>query len=58
MIETPRACLITGELVGLIDFISFGTNDLTQLTLGMSRDDSYQVLTHYKKEGLIKSDPF
>ena len=59
MIETPRAALIAGELATLAQFMSFGTNDLTQLTYGFSRDDvEAQLLTAYMEKGLLPVSPF
>ncbi len=58
MIEIPRAALIAEELAGHVSFFSFGTNDLTQMTLGLSRDDSGTFLPTYLEKGLLKSDPF
>jgi len=58
MIETPRACLIADKLAQIADFISFGTNDLTQLTFGFSRDDSMKFLQDYYDDHLIYRDPF
>ena len=58
MIETPRAALLAGELAGQCDFMSFGTNDLTQMTLGISRDDAGKFLGAYVEKGLLKADPF
>ncbi|MDP6518019.1 MAG: pyruvate, phosphate dikinase, partial [Alphaproteobacteria bacterium] len=58
MIELPRACLRAGELAGNADFFSFGTNDLTQTTFGISRDDSAQFLSAYQEQGLLEHDPF
>ena len=59
MIETPRACLIAGELAGGVEFASFGTNDLTQMTFGFSRDDTAaQVIAPYLADGLLEADPF
>ena len=59
MIETPRAALIAGDLAKHIDFISFGTNDLTQMTYGFSRDDvEVSVINEYIEKGLIKRSPF
>jgi len=58
MIELPRAALIAGELAEFVDFFSFGTNDLTQTTLGLSRDDAGTFLPVYLDKGLLKSDPF
>lgn len=56
MIETPRAALLAGTLAKEVDFISFGTNDLTQMTWGLSRDDSSSFTDPYKNLGL--QDPF
>jgi pyruvate,orthophosphate dikinase len=58
MIELPRAALCAGSIAKHIDFASFGTNDLTQMTFGFSRDDSSVFLEHYMREGILKSDPF
>ncbi|MCC9712187.1 pyruvate, phosphate dikinase [Streptomyces sp. MNU76] len=59
MIETPRAALLAGELAGHAEFFSFGTNDLTQLTYGFSRDDvERQVLVAYQERGLLTASPF
>ena len=58
MIETPRACLIADELAGVASFFSFGTNDLTQLTFGFSRDDAGKFLKSYYDKGILESDPF
>ncbi|WP_419915534.1 putative PEP-binding protein [Candidatus Poriferisodalis sp.] len=59
MIETPRACLIAGELASGVEFASFGTNDLTQMTFGYSRDDTAaQVIAPYLADGLLDADPF
>ena len=59
MIETPRACLVAGDLAKQCDFFSFGTNDLTQLTLGISRDDAEaHFLAFYARHALIHHDPF
>ncbi|WP_420609270.1 putative PEP-binding protein [Candidatus Poriferisodalis sp.] len=59
MIETPRACLIAGELATGVEFASFGTNDLTQMVFGFSRDDTAaQVIAPYIAEGLLEADPF
>jgi pyruvate,orthophosphate dikinase len=59
MIELPRACLRAGELAGDADFFSFGTNDLTQTALGLSRDDAEGAfLTHYLENGVLAHDPF
>ncbi|MBN1320803.1 MAG: pyruvate, phosphate dikinase [Thermoleophilia bacterium] len=59
MIEVPRAALTADEIARQADFFSFGTNDLTQMTLGFSRDDAEgKFLTHYLKVDLLKSNPF
>jgi pyruvate,orthophosphate dikinase len=59
MIETPRAALLAGEIAEHSQFLSFGTNDLTQLTYGFSRDDvEKHVLTTYIEKGLLKYSPF
>ncbi len=61
MIEVPRAALLADQIAKVADFFSFGTNDLTQMTLGMSRDDAGRFLPDYvdeKKAGILKSDPF
>lgn len=58
MIELPRACLRAGEIAGLVDFISFGTNDLTQTTFGISRDDAPAFLAAYQRKGIYERDPF
>ncbi len=61
MIEVPRAALLADQIAGVADFFSFGTNDLTQMTLGMSRDDAGRFLPDYvdeKKAGILKNDPF
>lgn len=58
MIELPRAALQAGEIAKTAEFFSFGTNDLTQMTYGMSRDDSSLFLSHYEKRGIIDFDPF
>jgi pyruvate,orthophosphate dikinase len=60
MIELPRAGLVAGELAGPGEFFSFGTNDLTQTTLGISRDDAGRFLSAYMEDprGLLKVDPF
>jgi pyruvate,orthophosphate dikinase len=59
MIEVPRAALTADEIARQADFFSFGTNDLTQMTLGFSRDDAEgKFLTHYLKSDLLKSNPF
>ncbi|MGP6138562.1 pyruvate, phosphate dikinase [Jeotgalibaca sp. A127] len=58
MLETPRACLTAGKIGKHVDFISFGTNDLTQLTYGFSRDDIGKFVGDYERERIIESDPF
>jgi pyruvate,orthophosphate dikinase len=59
MIETPRAALLAAELAEHAEFFSFGTNDLTQLTYGFSRDDvERQVLAAYLDRGLLTASPF
>ncbi|MDE0518535.1 MAG: pyruvate, phosphate dikinase, partial [Bdellovibrionales bacterium] len=58
MIELPRAALVADELANHADFFSFGTNDLTQTTLGISRDDCGKFLPSYVSENLISEDPF
>ncbi|MDH4224535.1 MAG: PEP-utilizing enzyme, partial [Deltaproteobacteria bacterium] len=58
MIETPRATLCAGEIARHADFFSFGTNDLTQMTFGFSRDDSASFLPAYVEKGVLKQDPF
>jgi pyruvate, orthophosphate dikinase len=59
MVETPRAALIAGQLAGMAQFLSFGTNDLTQLTYGFSRDDvEAQLLTAYVERQLLPVSPF
>ena len=58
MIELPRACLTADKLAQEADFFSFGTNDLTQMTFGFSRDDIGKFIGHYKKKDILSSDPF
>ena len=59
MIELPRACLRANEIAAQADFFSFGTNDLTQTTLGFSRDDAEgKFLTYYLEHGLLEQNPF
>jgi pyruvate,orthophosphate dikinase len=58
MIELPRACLRAGEIAGMVDFLSFGTNDLTQTTFGLSRDDAPTFLAAYQRKGIYERDPF
>jgi len=58
MIELPRAALRAGDIAGTAEFLSFGTNDLTQTTLGISRDDSGSFLGIYTEKGILPFDPF
>jgi pyruvate,orthophosphate dikinase len=58
MIELPRACLRAGEIAELAEFFSFGTNDLTQTGLGISRDDAGSFLGAYTAKGILPTDPF
>ncbi len=58
MIEVPRAALVADQIATVADFFSFGTNDLTQMTFGYSRDDAPKFLKFYKELGIIKTDPF
>ena len=61
MIELPRAALIAEDIAGVAEFFSFGTNDLTQTTMGLSRDDAGRFLPDYvdeKKAGVFAADPF
>jgi pyruvate,orthophosphate dikinase len=67
MIEVPRAALISEQIAALKDpedgkslcqFFSFGTNDLTQMTMGISRDDAGEFIPHYKQMGIFEEDPF
>ena len=58
MIELPRAALRAAEIAQTAEFFSFGTNDLTQTTLGVSRDDAGTFLTEYLNKGIIARDPF
>ena len=58
MIELPRAALRAAEIASTAEFFSFGTNDLTQTTFGISRDDSAHFLEHYLAQGVIATDPF
>ena len=57
MVETPRAALLAAEIAPLVDFFSFGTNDLTQMAFGLSRDDAGKFLPRYVEEGLLPFDP-
>ncbi|MVT52455.1 pyruvate, phosphate dikinase [Bradyrhizobium yuanmingense] len=58
MIELPRACLLAGEIAQSAEFFSFGTNDLTQTTYGISRDDAASFLGPYVAKGILTVDPF
>jgi len=59
MIEIPRAALTADEIAGHAEFISFGTNDLTQMTFGISRDDAEKAfLVQYLEEGILERNPF
>jgi len=59
MIELPRACAVAGEIARVADFFSFGTNDLTQLVCGISRDDAEEkFLSNYLKSGILQENPF
>ena len=58
MIEVPRAALTANRIAEVADFFSFGTNDLTQMTFGYSRDDAGKFLKVYLERGILKNDPF
>ncbi len=58
MIEVPRAAITADQIAEVADFFSFGTNDLTQMTFGYSRDDAGKFLKIYKEKGILKTDPF
>jgi pyruvate,orthophosphate dikinase len=58
MIELPRAAIRAGDLAEYAEFFSFGTNDLTQTTFGISRDDSGRFLNAYIEKGIFEKDPF
>src|SRR5262249_5277668 len=58
MIELPRGCLMAGEVAETAEFFSFGTNDLTQTTYGISRDDAASFLGPYVTKGILEIDPF
>ena len=58
MVETPRACLRADEIAQHAHFMSFGTNDLTQMTYGLSRDDAGRFMSHYVQQGVFPEDPF
>ena len=58
MVETPRAALRAGEIAPNVSFLSFGTNDLTQMTYGLSRDDAGRFMSTYVQQGVFPEDPF
>lgn len=58
MVETPRAALRAGDIAANTDFLSFGTNDLTQMTYGLSRDDAARFMFEYVQQGVFAEDPF
>ena len=58
MIEIPRACVRADRLAEVAQFFSFGTNDLTQMSLGFSRDDTGAFMPDYLKHGILPADPF
>lgn len=58
MIEIPRACVVADEIAEVADFFSFGTNDLTQMGFGYSRDDAGKFLGEYVEKGILEKDPF
>ncbi|ASP22610.1 pyruvate, phosphate dikinase [Antarctobacter heliothermus] len=58
MVETPRACLRADEIAPYSHFLSFGTNDLTQMTYGLSRDDAGRFMSDYVQQGVFSEDPF
>ncbi len=58
MIEVPRACIVADQIAETAEFFSFGTNDLTQMGYGLSRDDSVKFLNDYIVRGIYKKDPF
>ncbi len=58
MIELPRAALTAGKIAEVAEFFSFGTNDLTQTTFGISRDDAAGFIGAYQERGIIDKDPF
>ncbi len=58
MMELPRACLVADDIAEVAEFFSFGTNDLTQMTFGFSRDDAGVFLDNYLEEGLLQYSPF
>jgi pyruvate,orthophosphate dikinase len=58
MIEVPRGALTADEVAEVAEFFSFGTNDLTQMTMGMSRDDSGSFLPNYEEQEIVSNNPF
>ncbi len=58
MVETPRAALRAGDIAQIASFLSFGTNDLTQMTYGLSRDDAGRFMSDYVRQGVFPEDPF
>jgi pyruvate,orthophosphate dikinase len=58
MMETPRACLSSSRIASEVEFMSFGTNDLTQMTYGFSRDDVGKFIPEYLRKKIIETDPF
>ena len=58
MIELPRAALIADKIAKHAEFFSFGTNDLTQMTFGFSRDDAGSFVPEYIEKGILEKDPF
>lgn len=58
MIEVPRACMVADHIAEKAEFFSFGTNDLTQMTFGFSRDDAGKFIGDYQGMGILKNDPF
>ena len=58
MIEVPRACAVADQIATAAEFFSFGTNDLTQTTLGISRDDYGGFINYYKENDIVPNDPF
>ncbi|MEL6619097.1 MAG: putative PEP-binding protein [Pseudomonadota bacterium] len=58
MVETPRACLRAGDIAQHCSFLSFGTNDLTQMTYGLSRDDAGRFMSDYVRQEVFAEDPF
>ena len=58
MIEIPRAAITADQIATVAEFFSFGTNDLTQMTFGYSRDDAGKFLPEYIRKGILKTDPF